>query len=222
MNTVQKAPPVKKLDIAPLSQDVQQGNAQTAKQDFIPSGQPIKHAEPELKDLSERKLPPVTTNAEKPMAAGLQATRPSAPKHLSPNSISELGYLRNSWDVIAARGVTIANVILPEYWLHVATKLRPTDKIEVIAEDGTWYAQLLVVNADRTWAKVFVLMHHDLTKATENTPARAEDEYDVEWTPAGKWTITKKTQKGQPPLKDGFLSRLEAYQWLDGHIKSIS
>lgn len=176
-------------------------------------------AEPVLKQVA---TPEPSRAAEKPIAVGLQAPRPGAIKHGSQNSISPIGYIRNDYDFIAARGVVLADVIIPEFWLHIATRFRPNDEITVICEDGTWYAKLLVVNCDRLWAKVFVLMHHDLTQARIDSPSRAEDDYDVDWTPSGKWTITKKSQKGQPCIKDGFLSRLEAYQWLDGFIKSQS
>lgn len=223
MNTVSKAAPVKKPDTLTLKSAPMPDHDRAANPTVAPEQ---KKEVPVLKALTERApIPPVvatTPNAERPMNAGIQAPKPGAIKHGSPNSISPVGYTRNSWEFIAARGVTLADVIIPEYWLHFAQQLRPNDKIEVICEDGTWYAQLLVINADRTWAKVHVLSHHDLTQARSDTPARAEDEYDVDWTPSGKWTITKKSQKGQPPLKDGFLSRLEAYQWLDGHIKSIT
>ncbi len=184
-----------------------------------PQTVPQAKIEPVLKPIPQPEQP---KSAERPIPAGLQAPIPGAVKHCSPNSISPAGYLWNTWNVVAARGVVLADIKLPEYWLHIADKLRPNDKIEILAEDGTWEATLRVINADRTWAKVYVLTFDDKVGANDGMPPRAEDEYDIEWTTSGMFTITKKTQKGQPPLKDGFRSKLEAMQWLDGHLKAIS
>lgn len=228
MNTSTKPAPVRKIEGSAGKPQTSTDPVRTENAIGAHAEVPKIHTDkpaPALKAIPERApLPPVvaSANTEKPINAGVQAPIPGAVKHISPNGLSPIGYTRNSWDAIAARGVTLADVLVPEYWLHIAQQLRPNDKIEILCEDGTWWAQLFVINADRTWAKVHVLNNHDLTQARTNQPLREEDNYDVDWTPSGKWTITKKSQKGQPPLKDGFLSKLEALQWLDGHIKSTT
>jgi hypothetical protein len=56
---------------------------------------------------------------------------------------------------------TIEDLKRPEYWAAVAPKLRPWNHIEVYAEDGTWYAHLLVLAVERAHAVVHVLRYDE-------------------------------------------------------------
>lgn len=167
---------------------------------------------------------PVKAIAPAVKPAANTAPAPAAPKLTKklPNArIQVSGYLHNKWDVTADRGTLLEDVLNPDYWTHVASQFKPQDQIEVLCEDGSWYARLIVINADRLWAKCYKLEFHDLTTGFENMPSRMEEDYVVDWNAIGRYFIYKKSQRGEPPLKDGFETRLEAYQWLDGHLKSI-
>lgn len=161
-----------------------------------------------------------TISANVPLVSPIAAVRPK--KNLSQNRISLAGYLHQTYDVTAERGTELIDIIEPDFWKHVAAKLRPYDTIHVLAEDGSWYARLLVVSADRLWAKVYKLEFHDLTSASKNRPQTQEEEYDVTWTAFGKFAVQKKGNEGLPPLKDGFQTKLEAFTWLDGHLKTLN
>lgn len=132
------------------------------------------------------------------------------------------GSLHNKWDVTAEAGTTLEDVLETDYWKHVAAQIRPHDEITVIAEDGSWRAVLFVVGADRLWARVYKLEYHDLTAAYEGMPKTQEEEYNVLYSSIKKFYIFKKGNEGMPPLKDGFQTRLEAYQWLDGYLKTLN
>lgn len=167
------------------------------------------------------------TPAAEPVKAAAPIAAPAldAPKSnrkLSNNRIQLVGYLHNSWDVTVERGTTLADVMNPEFWVHTASQLKPHDNVQVLSEDGTWIARLLVISADRLWAKMYKLEYHDLTAAYGNMPKTQEEEYEVSWTVIGKYAVLKRSLPGQPPLKDGFQTKLDAYQWLDGHLKSLN
>lgn len=132
------------------------------------------------------------------------------------------GYLHNKFDYSVPRGTNHAELLRPDYWQHVANQFKQGDTITARAEDGSWRADLEVVSADRLWAKVYMLGFWDLTKSHENMPKTQEEEYDVLYSPMDKFFIIKKGQENLPALKTGFQTKLEAYQWLDGHLKAIN
>lgn len=58
------------------------------------------------------------------------------------------------WLVIAEKGTTIEDLNRKEFWANVAQKLREPDKICVIAEDRSFYAEFVVFVAAHNWALV--------------------------------------------------------------------
>lgn len=57
----------------------------------------------------------------------------------------EHGTSQMQWDAIAAKGVVPDDLLERGYWAHVAAaKLRPFAKISVMAEDRSWYVELIV------------------------------------------------------------------------------
>lgn len=70
---------------------------------------------------------------------------------------------RNVHSITVEENITRVQIINPAFLAHVASKLRPYDQVEVRCDDGTIFARLLVLQAERTWARVHVLEWHDLT-----------------------------------------------------------
>jgi hypothetical protein len=142
-------------------------------------------------------------------------------KRLTESRITLTGYLRNSWDITVERGTILSDILDPEYWAHVASKLRPHDTLHVICEDGSWYARLFVINADRLWAKLHVLEQHDLTVSQHDMPQTQEEAHEVTWLSSiAKYVVIRRSDRAL--LKYGFQTKLEAFQWLDGHLKTIN
>ena len=74
-----------------------------------------------------------------------------------PVSLVLAEHVRQIYRVIADEGLTVEDIKRPDYWVHVAARLRPGDRIEVEAEDGLWFAELYVRAASRMEAIVDVL-----------------------------------------------------------------
>ncbi len=53
-------------------------------------------------------------------------------------------HARNIHRFILPAGHTIEDALETDYWVHVAAKLGPLDRIEINPDDGTWYAELQV------------------------------------------------------------------------------
>jgi len=68
----------------------------------------------------------------------------------------------NCFRAIAARGVTRERLLDSDYWATVAEMLVPYDKLYVVAEDRSYFAELLVLEAGRGYASVVELAYHPL------------------------------------------------------------
>ena len=53
--------------------------------------------------------------------------------------------VRNTWRWTAPHGVVLKDALEPERWSHIARKLRRGDVVEIIAADGSFYAETFVL-----------------------------------------------------------------------------
>ncbi len=107
-------------------------------------------------------------------------------------------------------GATIDDLLKPECWAAVAPKLRPWDHVEVRAEDGTYYAELLVLACDRTWAKMHVLKY-DTLSTPDVSLSQVDTGYEIKHTPNMRCHI----------VKDSMQLRSDAERALQEHLKTI-
>lgn len=106
----------------------------------------------------------------------------------------------------------------PEYWTHVASKLRAGCRIEMLAADGTWWAMLIVRAAGRNTAQVAVLHKVALDKMPD--PEIAEMPAYVKFRgPTALWSVLRKAD--DEVLRDKMPTRGEAEQWLKNHMTSL-
>jgi len=68
----------------------------------------------------------------------------------------------NSWRIVALRGTTRERLLDPSYYSVVGDMFLPYDKLHVIAEDRSYYAELLVTDCGRGYASVTELGFHPL------------------------------------------------------------
>lgn len=127
-------------------------------------------------------------------------------------------YVRNVWAVTPEDGVTLDQVLEPSFWAHVAANLKPWDKIEVRAEDGTYYAELIVLQAARSWAKVRMIHQVELDEA----PAENNDVpgYHVKFAGRAKWRVIRKVDN--EVIHQGAACEQEAKDWLTEHLSATA
>lgn len=118
-------------------------------------------------------------------------------------------------------GHTREDMLRPAYWSHVSPKLKPYDRVEVRAEDGTYFGELLVLACDRTWARMYVLEWHQLsTQDVSLTEAvSASSKFEVKHTPGLRWHVVRKSDR-QVMMKDG-QTRDEAETWVKEYVKTV-
>lgn len=129
------------------------------------------------------------------------------------NQIQAAEFKRNLYAVTVPAGVKSEDLTHPDAWMHVAGKLRKFDRIEVICEDGTWFAEFIVLASSKTWARVTELRHVDLTAEVAQA-AVVPDELFVKWgSPQTKFRVIRRNDKAV--LKDGFDTKADADAWIE-------
>lgn len=128
-------------------------------------------------------------------------------------------YEFNIWVATPEAKQTLDDLSEPSYWAHVASKMRPWDVVIARADDGAWFAVLLVLACDRQWAKVHILSEHNLT--TADLSQSQNDAYQVKWQgPHAKFAVIRNSDK--TVLKNGFQLRDDADLWVREHNKAMA
>lgn len=135
------------------------------------------------------------------------------PTRLDPTEFRTATYFHDP-----VNGVTLEDIQQPAYWSHVARQLSPGSKIEVMAQDGSYYALLLVVTKGRAEVAVEVLFAKELDgmAVEEDDPA-----YIVEWkAPALKWCVIRTADN--EIVADKFPHKSHAFNWIKNRKKAMA
>lgn len=117
------------------------------------------------------------------------------PSHLLPTSLERGfgGYALSHWVYRSPAGITADHIMDPNLWVHVASRLRVDDKIEVIARDGSIDAELRVIAIDprHLWAKMRPLRLHEASpvEMRQAGPSSDGSGYLIEHDPVQGWRI---------------------------------
>lgn len=128
---------------------------------------------------------------------------------------------RTIWDADSAAGDTLSDLMRPDYWANIARNLRPKDRIEIICEDNSYFAELYVFEASTNWAKVGLLRYEVFAENAENNGVAVDPEYIV--THGGnyhKWRVVR-VNDGEV-LVSQLLSQKAAQDWLFEYRKSLA
>ena len=127
-------------------------------------------------------------------------------------NLASAEFIRNIHCATIPFGTKPEDLLKPEYWAHVSAEFKAWGRIEARAEDGTWFAEYLITEVGRNWAKVKLLSKHDLTtrdvSMTESEKYSNPDlPYEVKWRGQAKWSVVRKSDKAV--MKDG-MEKVEA------------
>lgn len=137
-----------------------------------------------------------------------------------PTRLREAEAERHVWTHTVPAGITFEEVQRPDYWSHVANLLRPCSRIEVLSEDMSWFAELIVLDADRLWAKVAPLRFVEL--ASKDVPAEiAASGYEVAYKgPEKKHCVIRLSDKAI--VQEGIAKKVDAEAWITQHLQTIA
>ena len=93
-----------------------------------------------------------------------------------PTRLDVLSDRRVHYDVTVPEGVSLDDVLRPDFWAHVGGTLRPRYLITVDAADGSWMATLMVRSSQRQiGASVVKIAYYDLAAADKEAEKLAKD-----------------------------------------------
>jgi hypothetical protein len=138
---------------------------------------------------------------------------------LNPHRMQPAESKRTVWHVTTEAETPLDAVLDPKYWAGCASKMRSRDRIEVEAEEGTYFAELMVLDVGRASAQV-VLMRKVEFKA--NTVSGADlGDFEVTWRGVDKkWCVVRKSDKRVQ--RDGLETKQQAVNWATEHLKTIA
>jgi len=139
---------------------------------------------------------------------------------LTGNRLKQAEYTRTIFTATVERGHTRSDLVDPKYWAHIALKLKRGDRIEVTAEDGSFYAELMVIACDRTWAQVHVLTWHDLSASTVKLTPEVLQEYMIDFKGPEYWCVIRRSDN--MVIQNKMNTEGEAKIWLEGFIRNRS
>lgn len=143
---------------------------------------------------------------------------------LAPSNFKQAEFMRNVWCAVPEKDTPFDALLDPQYWAHVSALIKRGDRIEILAIDSSYFAELLVLDAGRLFAKVKVLRHilleQVVTAEQVETQSPIPEGYDVKWADRAKWRVTRKVDKAT--LHDGCETRADALVWLDEHLRKLA
>lgn len=147
---------------------------------------------------------------------------------LPPQCIREVEYVRTLWCVNVPAGHAPEDILAPGYWAHAATSMKGFDKLEVRAEDGSWYAEYLVLDCARTWAKIVPIvgpirldggrLHKPPATSAEITAAM--NDYEVKFRGPRLWSVVRISDGAV--LKENEHQRETCEGWLRDYVGTFA
>lgn len=146
--------------------------------------------------------------------------RPKSNRKLLEGEFGFAEYRRQDLIVFPAVGTSIDDMLKPDYWVHVASKMKALDRIEVRPSDGQWWAEMLVQVVEPGAVKVMVLRAVDFSRAASPEAQPVPDGYTIKWRGAARWGVIRDEDKFV--LHEGENSREGAEAWLTVHLRKLA
>lgn len=135
---------------------------------------------------------------------------------ITSNRLQRAEHYYNSYAVVIPAGIGLEEALKEEYWAHVAPKLRQHDIIRIIPEEGTYFAEALVLSAGRGFAKLRLLRHEPFEDEDQTD---VNDAVEIKWRgPHAKWSILRKSDS--QVLREGIVEKGDALREAAGYAKA--
>lgn len=189
---------------------------------------------------------PAPSNAALVAGPGIGAGAPAAapPKHPHPDMAAEPAkaprvmrlqiprfqlaeYSKRSFFATPEAGVTLADMLQPEFWAHVAQNITRGDFIEAILEDCSAFYEFFVMEVGKTWAVVVPIREVDLRAASalaahyKNKSASTAAQFKVEFKGLHlKYCVIRLSD--QSIIKQEFADQSGAESYLRDYLRTIN
>jgi hypothetical protein len=126
------------------------------------------------------------------------------------------------WHFVADHGTSLADLERPDFWAGCVNKLgrRQGDsltEITVTAEDGSFWAEMVVIDCGAQWAKCrFKYPPLVLDQTQSEIKFRG---HTISFA-AGEWRVSRDTDNAI--IQGGFKAAQSALTWLEDHLRSMA
>lgn len=134
--------------------------------------------------------------------------RPKAIPHLLPNQLVQAEMARNIWRVHLESAMRPEDFMKSEAYAHVAKMLGRGDRLEVLAQDSSWYGEFLVRSVEGPNVQIGVLKFEKFG----STDLLAYEDYLVDWNPTARARVIRKSDNHI--MVEGLPSKEAAEAWL--------
>ena len=146
-------------------------------------------------------------------------------QQLEPVRMQDAEFKRLEKVCVAQPNTLPDDLLRQDYWAHVAPTLMPWTRIEARADDATWMADLVVLEAGRNWANVRMLHVYyftDVDMAKTNAAIQAEYAglpYEVKYRGEhSKWSVLRKSDQAVMHEEEG--TKAGADFWMRERVKA--
>lgn len=144
-------------------------------------------------------------------------------KHLypdfQPTRLKLAEHMRVIYHATVEPSVKREDLVKSEFWKHVAPKLQPYTRIEVVTDDGQYYVELMVLASGRNWATVKEINFVDLSGQDKITDTHQDDFFVKHNGPHDKWCIFRRSDNEKIQSK---MEKDQANTALVEYLKVIS
>lgn len=139
---------------------------------------------------------------------------------LGVNGLKVAETVRNLYQVTATAGTDPDHLLEPKYWTHVGRLLRMGDRIEVLAADASWYAELRVMEVGRNEA-FGARLAFTLPPVSLKNDAVLPELNDYVARPYGSsWQVFKTGQ--DEPIKRDLPDKIAAEKWIVSQRRAMA
>ncbi len=140
---------------------------------------------------------------------------------INQNRMKSGDFVRTLWVATVEMGVTREDIKDPGFWSHVASQLRPYDRMEVRCDDGTFFAEYLVIACERTYAKVKELSWVSLTSKDVAQTQEDREEFSYKYRgPHSMHSIIRKSDN--KVMVEHKATKEDAMKWLSEYKQTIA
>lgn len=123
-------------------------------------------------------------------------------------------FARTVYCVTAPVEATPEDYLEAETYAHVIGaglgKVRAGDRLEITAEDKTWWAEVLILDVAGQRVSAVMLRKHSFMPMI----GKEHDAFDVEWAgPSAKWRVMRKSDR--TVMADKLATKSEAVAWVE-------
>ena len=127
-------------------------------------------------------------------------------------------FLRTQWCISLKPGQSREDFMRPDFWAHVAARVKKNDRVEILHDEGSYFAEVIVVSVEKLGVKVALLREHNLNEL-ESTQVD-QSEFYVKFRGPRKWSILR--QSDHQVIDENIETEGQAKQRLADMTKSVA